>query len=374
MRRAFTGIDETLQLDRMPVSPRDPLFAFDAADERLVDHCHRAALLTPGLWILNDRFGALSLALARWAPRTILESVLVAHGIEHNGALNETPIRQIQCLNAPACPDEQTRLVVMRLPKSKHLLRAQLTALRPHLADGCVVVAGAMVKHLSHEMVKEFDRYIGPTTMTRAVKKARLIIAHWAQRTIMPPTMPSYEVPGLPTTMHGRAGVFGGGQLDAGAALLLTHLPSIPTHGTAIDLGCGDGVLGIALAHRSAELTIRFSDVSYRAIACAQENWVRQGFDGRQAQFVAEDCLEHAQPNSTELIVCNPPFHDEHVRSDATARRMFARARSILKPGGQLVVVGNRHLGYHVKLKRLFGHCKPIGQSAKFVVFMVTKA
>ena len=62
MRRAMHGIDEILQLDRIPPDERDQLFAFDAADELLVTHLQHASLLCTRPWILNDRFGALSLA------------------------------------------------------------------------------------------------------------------------------------------------------------------------------------------------------------------------------------------------------------------------------------------------------------------------
>jgi 16S rRNA (guanine1207-N2)-methyltransferase len=41
--------------------------------------------------------------------------------------------------------------------------------------------------------------------------------------------------------------------------------------------------------------------------------------------------------------------------------------------GGILHVVGNRHLGYHIKLKRLFGNCKTIASNGKFVILQASK-
>ena len=74
-----------------------------------------------------------------------------------------------------------------------------------------------------------------------------------------------------------------------------------------------------------------------------------------------------------DLVLNNPPFHENHAISDATAWQMFVESRDALQPGGELWVVGNRHLGYHAKLKRLFGNCDIVASNAKFVVLRATK-
>jgi 16S rRNA (guanine1207-N2)-methyltransferase len=52
---------------------------------------------------------------------------------------------------------------------------------------------------------------------------------------------------------------------------------------------------------------------------------------------------------------------------------MFAQSRRHLRSGGELWVVGNRHLDYHVKLRRLFGDCRQVAAHPKFVVLAATK-
>jgi 16S rRNA (guanine1207-N2)-methyltransferase len=47
---------------------------------------------------------------------------------------------------------------------------------------------------------------------------------------------------------------------------------------------------------------------------------------------------------------------------------MFEQAKNSLRTGGELRIVGNRHLGYHLKLKRLFGNCEVVASDRKFVV------
>jgi 23S rRNA (guanine1835-N2)-methyltransferase len=71
---------------------------------------------------------------------------------------------------------------------------------------------------------------------------------------------------------------------------------------------------------------------------------------------------------SMDVVLNNPPFHSHQAVTDATAWQMFGDARTALRRGGELWVIGNRHLGYHVKLKRIFGNCETVASNAKFVV------
>ena len=48
--------------------------------------------------------------------------------------------------------------------------------------------------------------------------------------------------------------------------------------------------------------------------------------------------------------------------------RLFQQSRRALVEVGALLVVGNRHLGYHVKLRRFFRRVEQVGGNNKFVV------
>ena len=74
-----------------------------------------------------------------------------------------------------------------------------------------------------------------------------------------------------------------------------------------------------------------------------------------------------------DLVLINPPFHQQHSIGDAVAWQMFMDARRVLVEGGELRIVGNRHLGYHAKLKKLFGNCETVDANKKFVVLSATK-
>lgn len=77
--------------------------------------------------------------------------------------------------------------------------------------------------------------------------------------------------------------------------------------------------------------------------------------------------------DSVDLVLNNPPFHSHQATTDTTAWRMFTGARRALRPGGELWVIGNRHLGYHLKLRRLFGNSQLVASGPKFVVLKAVK-
>jgi 16S rRNA (guanine1207-N2)-methyltransferase len=145
---------------------------------------------------------------------------------------------------------------------------------------------------------------------------------------------------------------------------------------TAVDLGCGDGVLALALARRCPHAQVLGIDESHRAVACARANLARNAGvvgDESRVAFVVGDGLAAAQPATLDLVVCNPPFHDGHAVADLAAARLFAQARAALRPGGRLLVVGNRHLGHHAKIDHIFGGHELVDGDARFVVLAATR-
>jgi 16S rRNA (guanine1207-N2)-methyltransferase len=54
---------------------------------------------------------------------------------------------------------------------------------------------------------------------------------------------------------------------------------------------------------------------------------------------------------------------------------MFCDAKHVLEKRGELLVIGNRHLGYDGKLTRIFGksNVKTVAMNKKFVILQATK-
>jgi 16S rRNA (guanine1207-N2)-methyltransferase len=83
--------------------------------------------------------------------------------------------------------------------------------------------------------------------------------------------------------------------------------------------------------------------------------------------------LTDFEDESCDLVLCNPPFHQQQAVGDAIALSMFEQAARVLRSDAECWVVGNRHLDYHKKLGKWFGGVELAASSAKFVIFKANK-
>ncbi|MEQ3696635.1 MAG: methyltransferase [Pseudomonadales bacterium] len=357
-----------LELARFPTNHDSSLRAWDAADELVLSWLdEHSAQQTPAL-ILNDSFGAISLGSN--GATSVSDSKLSAIATELNARKNDLSIPELIDAVSPikAAPGP----VVVKIPKSMDLLAYQLRLLRAVLTEGQAVVGTAMVKHLPKRAIELFEQIIGPTTTSLAKKKARLVFSHLDSSLEIPP-LPNNKFNYEGRQYESHANVFSSKSIDIGTRFLLQNLPHLPERGQIADLGCGNGIIGIECALRSPASEIHFFDESSMAIDSARGNWQRLVGETNTAHFNWVDTLGNSPAGCFDLVINNPPFHQGQVIGDFLAWNMFTASLRCLKVRGQLVIVGNRHLNYHGKLKKLFGNCETIASNAKFVVLRATK-
>ncbi|MFJ9174301.1 methyltransferase [Streptomyces sp. NPDC102360] len=371
-------------LGRFPENPRDLLRAWDAADTYLLRHLAETETdLTGAVTVVGDRWGALATALAGdpgCTPTLISDSYLGQQATYANLARNEHT-GAARLLTTQDTRPQSIDVLLVRVPKSLALLEDQLHRLRPAVHANTVVIGTGMVKEIHTSTLNLFERIIGPTRTSLAEKKARLIFTE-PDPSLTPAPNPwphTYQLPAdigplssRPVVNH--AGVFCAEHLDIGTRFLLQHLPQGTDARTIVDLGCGNGVVGTSAALTHPNADVLFTDESHQAVASAQATYSENvGDRPGKADFRVADGLADTPPASADLILNNPPFHTHQATTDATAHRMFTQARAALRPGGELWVVGNRHLGYHVKLRRLFGNSQLVASNAKFVILKAVK-
>ena len=364
-----------LDLIRQPEQQNEPLQAFDAADEYLLTYLAEQGVSTETrVLVLNDSFGALAGSLAGQVQVTSSsDSFLGALALEKNLARNGLAfdaVRHVPASETLAGPFDH---VLIRVPKTLALLEEQLIRLQGQLAPGAQVVASAMIKHLPRAAGDLLARYIGPVQASLAVKKARLLIATPEPRepaTSPYPTRYRLDEPAIELLNH--ANVFCREGLDIGTRAFLPHLPGNLGSAQVADLGCGNGVLAIASALKNPQARYTLVDESFMAVQSARENWWA-ALGEREAVIQAGDGLAGQAPQSLDVVLCNPPFHQQQVVGDFLAWRMFQQAREALVVGGALYIVGNRHLGYHSKLARLFRGVEQVAATPKFVILKARK-
>lgn len=379
MSQLFAIGDQSLSLDRYPPDQKNrSLQAWDAADELLIKAAwEQYPTVSGSLLVLNDQFGALACALHAFSPIQVTDSYISQLATNYNLAANNlAAVTQLNSLE----PLPVAGLVLLKFPTNHSYLRFQLRALKQVLAPGTLVLASAKAKDIHANVLAIFREELGETNASLTEKKCRLITAR-SDSTTVTPLLPKFplrwnaEVKLAPAAapqaieLFNHANVFSREQLDIGARFLLEHLPELPATCQVIDLGCGNGVLGAAMLMANPELQMTFCDESFMAVDSARLT-IEQNCPEQLAncQFVVDDSLSKQTDLSIDLIICNPPFHQQNAVTDHIAWQMFADARRVLKVGGRLRIVCNRHLGYHEKLSRLFGGCIHIASNAKFTI------
>ncbi|MGJ0484106.1 MAG: methyltransferase [Methylomicrobium sp.] len=373
----FIAPQGVFDLIRLPLRPNELLQPFDAADEYLLNHLAEQQLPKPDsrVLIINDSFGALAIALSGSRPDAVSDSFLShqATGInlERNGIARDT-VRLLHSLEPLQAIYE---LVLIKVPKTLGLLEHQLISLRGHVQPDTQIILAGMVKMLPASIWQTVERLLGPTTTALARKKAKLIFASVIPREnpLQNPYPVRYRLEHTDFWITNHANVFSRDSLDIGTRFFLEHIPSGLDRSEIIDLGCGNGVVGLIAAQRNPEATVHFVDESYMAVASANENFEAAFGKERKATFQVGDGLKAFEAESADLILCNPPFHQQYLQGDQIAVSMFREAKRVLRLNGELWVIGNRHLNYHTVLERLFGGCSVVAANPKFVIYKTRK-
>lgn len=365
----------SLQLSRRPHRERETLQAWDAADEYLLHHIAELNIADDSrLLIVNDSQGALSTALSAYHCTLWADSAISALSATENCARNG--VRPPEFMPATDKPEGRFDYILYKLPKSRSLLQYQLQHLASLVLQPEQFIAAAMARHIDHHVVAAFAKNLAPARPSLARKKARLIQLLAAPQDIVTSddtkviTLTEFDL-----TLHNRANVFSRDKLDIGSRLMLRAIDKLAAPSHLADLACGNGLLGIYAGRKWPQARLHFFDDSFLALDSARKNCqtnlapVSQT-DTDDLSFSADDCLSNYQGAAFDLILCNPPFHQDHHVGDHIAQTMFRDCQKHLADNGRLCVVGNRHLGYHVTLKKLFGHCDVIESDSKFVVLL----
>ena len=364
----------TLTLHRFPqMREESPLQAWDAADEYLLQQVADKSANGTTL-IFNDTFGALACALVGEELFSISDSWISQQATRQNLLENGMDEGDVHFLDSLAALPASPARVLIKIPKSLALLEQQLRALRHVVTPETQVIAAGKAKDIHTSTLQLFERVLGKTTTSLAVKKARLIYCT--------PALPelaagaetySWPLDGTPYHIHNHANVFARSGLDVGARFFMAHLPD-NIDGEIVDLGCGNGVIGLIALEQNPTAEVHFVDESWMAVASSRMNVeVNRPQDMARSHFAVNNSLAGFPSDRLHAVLCNPPFHQQNTLTDHIAWQMFRDARRCLQYGGELRIVGNRHLDYYRKMKKLFGNCTTVASNQKFVILRSVK-
>jgi 16S rRNA (guanine1207-N2)-methyltransferase len=134
------------------------------------------------------------------------------------------------------------------------------------------------------------------------------------------------------------SGVFAQGRLDVGTAVLFRETDPPVDGGTFLDLGCGYGVIGLALARTLPAARVWGIDVNERAVLLAEENAAALGVGDRYRAATPSGVPADAR---FDEIWSNPPIRV----GKAALHELLLTWLPRLRPGGRAVLVVGKNLG-----------------------------
>jgi 16S rRNA (guanine1207-N2)-methyltransferase len=378
-------------LKRIPDSDKN-LYAWNSADRYLLNHLFElyqsgeVDLDNAKILIINDAFGALSVPLAQFSCDSYSDSVISHQAIIQNiKQCCPEDLGKITLLKSTEALKCHYDVVLFKEVKNYAFFQDEMLKVAQHVNPDALILGAIMAKNLQKNTMELLNKSIGQTQASLAWKKARLLFVN-SEKTgqdevkvksspVQPETnISTYELDESNEIIYNLANVFSKNKLDIGTRFFLQHLPNEKNYKNIIDLGCGNGVLSLKIAQNYPKSNITCIDESYMAVASAKMTLdANLQAEDVNVTYKAANALSDYPQNSTDLILCNPPFHQQYVVGDAIAWQMFKQSKKTLVKGGELWIVGNRHLAYHLKLQKIFGNHEFIAANNKFVVLKAVK-
>jgi 16S rRNA (guanine1207-N2)-methyltransferase len=351
-----TAADLFDQLRREPDVEAPDLVAVDATDRLLLDEAAGALAVDPDrVVVVDDSHGALTLGavvLHGASDVRVHQDLLVGELALAANAARTGQTGSFRSL--PLGPElvRGARVVLAKAPKSLDALRelADMTrAMNDVLGDCFTDVHATLARQKSRVLVAR-----GPRPVASSFPRCR-------------------EHADLGVTLCAHGAAFAGAKVDRGTRALLAALPqAAPEATSAVDLGCGTGLLAVALATARPQLRVVATDQSAAAVASTQATLAANGLTGR-VEVRRDDAAASLTDGSVDLVVCNPPFHLGVAVHAGAAERLFAAAGRVLRPGGELWCVYNSHLPHRESLRRLVGPTRQVSRDPVFTVAVSTR-
>ena len=177
------------------------------------------------------------------------------------------------------------------------------------------------------------------------------------------------ELLGSKFNLHTRWGVFSPRSIDDGTVLLMKYI-SADENDVCLDLGCGYGPIGLALARHCSKGQVHMVDKDFVAVELANYNANNNGITNAKAYL--SDAFTHV-PNDIRFdqIISNIPAKVGREQLSV----ILYDAYDALETGGKITVVTINGLKDFIKanFKSVFGNYKKIKQGQKYLISQAVK-
>jgi len=167
------------------------------------------------------------------------------------------------------------------------------------------------------------------------------------------------------------SGIFSLKELDFGTKLLIENAKISEQSKDVLDLGCGYGIVGIALKKKHPHIEITLSDVNERAVKLAAENCKNNHVS---ATVLKSDIYSHPemQKKKFDIILTNPPFS----AGKKTCIEFIRQSHAHMNTGGLFQLVAPHNKGGE-SLKKImlevFGNAGELAKKSGYRVYISVK-
>ncbi len=177
------------------------------------------------------------------------------------------------------------------------------------------------------------------------------------------------ELLGSRFNLHTRWGVFSPRSIDDGTLLLLKYI-SADEDDVCLDLGCGYGPIGLALARQCHKGQVHMVDKDFVAVELANYNAKINNINNAKA-YLSDAFIQVPSDIKFNKIISNIPAKVGREQLSIILYDAF----EALELGGTITVVTINGLKDFIKnnFKSVFGNYKKIKQGQKYIVSQATK-
>ena len=167
---------------------------------------------------------------------------------------------------------------------------------------------------------------------------------------------------------YSGSGVFCKDKVDKGT-MLLVNKAIIEDNWKVLDLGCGYGPVGIAIAKSNPSVKVLMSDINKRAVMLAKKNIELNGL--KNARAIKSDLFQNI-PEKFNAILLNPP----QSAGKELCLKMIELSKEHLEKGGTFQMVARHNIGGSVLEKTMlevFGNVQELAKKSGYRVYISEK-
>ena len=218
-------------------------------------------------------------------------------------------------------------------------IAAEFLELACHLRDGAVLLVVTGRRLGSARQLNTLEAMFG--TAAVAQRSGSAVVLRAVRGPEVRATADTAAAPTVEAVLLGRdlrfitgAGLFSKSRIDDGTRLLIEALPADPGWGDVLDLGCGYGAIGIAVASRWPQVWVTMADIDPLAASTARANAALNRV-GERCEVRVSDGISARADRRFDAVLSHLPTHVPKP----TLGRLIGESARVLRPGGELIAV-----------------------------------